>query len=356
MSKKKIIVAMSGGVDSSLTAALIKSQGYDTVGITLNLYPGVNKASSFQGENLQGVEYAREVARRLNIPHYLFDVREEFEEKIIDSFCREYLSGRTPNPCIFCNERIKFGTLLAHARRQGADHVATGHYARVVYDETKGRFLLKKGKDLQKDQSYFLFSLSQDQLRSVVFPLGELTKSEVRQKAEDLGLKVSDKPESQEICFIPDNDYVTFLKSRYSELQRTGPIVSTRGDVLGEHNGIFSFTIGQRRGLNIAQGYPLYVISLDKATNTVVVGRKEETYRNELTASRLNWISIGSLKKPVELKARIRYQHREKRARVTPLSEERVRVKFFQPQMAITPGQAVVFYDGDTVIGGGWVD
>jgi len=356
MKKKKVIVAMSGGVDSSLTAALVKSRGYDTMGITLKLSPGEGKGGSFRGKSQKGIEDATVVARKLNIPHRVFDVRQEFEEKVIERFCREYLSCRTPNPCILCNASIKFGALLSHARTQGADYVATGHYARVAYDAIKGRFLLKKGKDLQKDQSYFLCSLNQDQLRSVMFPLGEFTKSEVREKAHGFGLTVSDKPESQEICFIPDNDYVAFIKSRYAEQERPGPIVSTKGDVLGEHKGIFSFTIGQRKGLNIAQGYPLYVISLDEHTNSVVVGRKEEAFRQSLTASRINWIAMESLPNPIALKARIRYRHSENAARVIPLSPDQVRVEFNQPQLAITPGQAVVFYDGDIVMGGGWID
>jgi tRNA-specific 2-thiouridylase len=356
MKKKKVIVAMSGGVDSSLAAALIKSQGYDTMGITLKLSPGAGKGGSFGEKSRKGIEDARTVARKLDISHRVFDVRREFEEEVIERFCREYLSCRTPNPCILCNESIKFGTLLSHARTQGADCIATGHYARVVYDANKGRFLLKKGKDLQKDQSYFLCLLNQEQLRSVMLPLGEFTKSEVREKAQGLGLTVSAKPESQEICFIPDNDYVAFIKSRYAECQRPGPIVSTSGEVLGEHKGIFSFTIGQRKGLNIAQGYPLYVVSLDKDTNGVVVGRKEEAFRQSLTASRMNWVAMESLSAPMALKARIRYRHSENAARVVPLSPDQVKVEFNQPQLAITPGQAVVLYDGDIVVGGGWID
>ena len=356
MKKRKVIVAMSGGVDSSLTAALVKSQGYETIGVTLKLTPEVNGSGFPNGKSLKGVGYAAGVAKKLNIPHYVIDVHKEFEEEVIERFCREYLSGRTPNPCIFCNKRIKFGTLLNLVRRLGGDYMATGHYARAGYDNTKGRFFLKKGKDSHKDQAYFLFSLSQDQLGSVIFPLGEFSKAEVRLKAKEFGLTVADKPESQEICFIPDNNYVKFIKSRFSEVPGAGPIISSKGDVLGEHNGIFSFTVGQRRGLNVAQGYPLYVVSLDKNTNTVVVGRKEETFRKAFNASRINWIAIDSLNHPIELRARIRYRHPENQARIIPISKDRVRVEFSQPQMAITPGQAVVFYDGDTVVGGGWID
>jgi tRNA-specific 2-thiouridylase len=356
MKKKKVIVAMSGGVDSSLTAALLTSQGYDTMGITLELSSGESNGASPRGKSRKGMEDASSVARTLKIPHRVLDISREFEEKVIDRFCGEYLSCRTPNPCILCNESIKFGILLRHARTLGADYLATGHYARVTYDETKRRFLLSKGRDRHKDQSYFLCFLSQDQLSSILFPLGKLTKSEVREEAQKVGLAISDKPESQEICFIPDNDYVSFIKSRHAERQRPGPIVSTAGEVLGEHKGIFSFTIGQRKGLNIAHGYPLYVLSLDNNTNTVVVGKKEEAFRTSLTASGMNWIAIESLPSAIELKARIRYRHSESAARVIPLSPDRVRVEFQEPQLAITPGQAVVFYDRDTVIGGGWID
>ncbi|MBW2605465.1 MAG: tRNA 2-thiouridine(34) synthase MnmA [Deltaproteobacteria bacterium] len=356
MKKEKVVVAMSGGVDSSLAAFLIKSQGYDTIGITLKLCSQKNNPASSERKSPEGVEYAAEMARKIDIPHYLFDLQKEFEQEVIEGFCREYISGRTPNPCIFCNEKIKLGALVRRAREMGADYVATGHYARVIYDKKKGRFLLKKGRDLQKDQSYFLFSLGQDQLKSVFFPLGGLTKNEVKQQAEKYGLSVSGRTESQEICFVPDNDYPAFIKSRFPVIERKGPVVSTRGEVLGEHHGVFSFTIGQRRGLNIARGYPLYVVALENDTNTVVVGEKEDLYRRELIASGTRWIAIESLNKPLVLKARIRYRHQECPALVVPLSAEKVRVEFSEPQRAITPGQAVVFYDGNIVAGGGWIE
>lgn len=347
---------MSGGVDSSLTVALLKSRGYDTIGITLKLAPDKENRGLPRRKIQKGIENAAAVARTLNIPHRVLDVSREFEENVIEKFCREYLSCRTPNPCIICNASIKFGVLLSHARSQGADYLATGHYARVAYDATRGRFLLRKGKDLQKDQSYFLCLLSQDQLRSVLFPLGEFTKSEVREKAQEFGLGVSDEPESQEICFIPDNDYAAFIKSRYAEHQRPGPIVTTTGDLLGEHKGIFSFTIGQRKGLNVAQGYPLYVVSLDEKTNSVVVGRREEAFQRSLTASRINWIALESPAHPIGVKARIRYRHSESAAQVIPLARDQVKVEFMHPQLAVTPGQAVVLYDRDVVLGGGWID
>ena len=347
---------MSGGVDSSLAAALLKTQGYDTAGITLNVLPAGGKKKGFRGQSRKGIEDARAAALKLGIPHRVLDVSREFEKEVIARFCREYLSCRTPNPCILCNASIKFGALLNYARTEGADYLATGHYARVAYDVTRGRFVLKKGKDRHKDQSYFLCALNQGQLSSVKVPLGEFTKSEVREKAQSFGLTVSEKPESQEICFIPDNNYVAFIKNRFAEHQRAGLIVSTTGEVLGEHQGVFSFTIGQRKGLKIAQGYPLYVVSLDAKTNSVVVGRREEALRRSLTASQVNWIALEPPAHPLTLKARIRYRHAETAAQVIPLSPDRASVEFKEPQLAITPGQAVVFYDGDTVIGGGWID
>ena len=347
MRKKKVLVAMSGGVDSSVAAALLKAEGFEVVGATLNL---TNLASP------EGLNFAQEVAQKLDVPHFVLDHSKIFEQEIVDFFCQEYLSGRTPNPCIVCNQKIKFGSLLIRARELGADLLATGHYARMVHDDTRGRFLLKKGKDSRKDQSYFLFALRQDQLGSVIFPLGEMTKTEVKEKAKEIGLKVFDKPESQEVCFVPGNNYKNFIKSRFPSLNEKGPIVSTDGKILGEHQGIFSLTVGQRKGLKIARGFPLYVVSLDKATNTAVVGSKEETFRKELIVSRTNWVSLKSLDKPVEVKVRVRHQHQESPARIIPLSEGRVGVEFFTPQMAITPGQAAVFYDEDTVVGGGWIE
>jgi len=347
MRKKKVLVAMSGGVDSSVAAALLKAEGFEVFGVTLNL---TNLASP------EGINFAQEVAQKLDIPHFVFDFSKKFEQEIIYFFCQEYLSGRTPNPCIVCNQKIKFGSLLTRARELGADYLATGHYARMVHDDIRGRFLLKKGKDSRKDQSYFLFALSQDQLGSVIFPLGEMTKTEVKEKAKEIGLKVFDKPESQEVCFVPDNNYKNFIKSRFPTLNEKGSIVSTEGKILGEYQGIFSLTVGQRKGLKISRGFPLYVVSLDKTINTVVVGSKEETFRKELIVSQINWVSLKSLDKPVEANVRVRHQHRESPARITPLSEGRVGVDFFKPQMAITPGQAAVFYDEDAVMGGGWIE
>ena len=342
---------MSGGVDSSVTAALVKEQGYDTIGVTLNLAV----ESSF--EKMQSaIDSAREAARRLNIPHHVLDLRTAFEEKVVTVFCEEYRCGRTPNPCVVCNRDIKLGGLFRKARNLGGDYVATGHYAQVMYDELRGRYLLKKGKDGRKEQSYFLAMLRQDQLGSVLFPLGGMTKAAVREKAKALGLPVYDRRGSQEVCFIPDNDHESFIKARIPDLVRPGDIVSTGGKVLGSHQGIHAFTIGQRKGLNVPQGYPVYVVGLNSETNTVVVGKKDETFQTKLIAKGLNWIAFDSLQEPLDVHARIRYRNREQPARVFPLVDGSVRVEFIEPQMAVTPGQAVVFYDGDTVVGGGWIE
>ncbi|MBN2466843.1 MAG: tRNA 2-thiouridine(34) synthase MnmA [Deltaproteobacteria bacterium] len=354
--KDTVVVAMSGGIDSTLAAAMIKAQGYETIGVSLRMFRGNETAPLSQDPRQQGIEFAAEMARRIDIPHQIIDVHEEFNQHVVETFCREYLSGRTPNPCIVCNEKIKLGILLSRARKMGASFLATGHYSQVFYDEHTGRYVLKKGADKEKDQSYFLFSLSQKQLQSVLFPLGGLTKTEVRQRAKGLGLTMLERTESQEICFVPDNDYPLFIQARFPELVKRGPVVSTSGELLGEHKGIFSFTIGQRKGLHIARGHPLYVVALDKETNTVIVGKKEEVYRTELIASKTNWITMASLEKPLLVKARIRYRNPEQHAHLIPLSNEKVKVVFLEPPLALTPGQAVVFYDGDMVVGGGWIE
>lgn len=355
MKKEKVAVAMSGGVDSSVTAALVQAAGYEVIGMTLRLLPPDAEGTLWGKAKRGAVEEAAEVAARLGIPHKVLDVQEAFERHIVSPFCRAYLSGRTPNPCVVCNQKIKFGVLRAEARRIGASRLATGHYARAFYDTSRRRFLLKKGKDPAKDQSYFLFALVQEQLGSVLFPLGELSKAEARTKAAALGLPRPARSESQEICFIPDNDYTGFILRRFPEAQQGGPIMLADGSVVGEHRGLFSFTIGQRKGLRVSRGRPLYVIGLDARRNAVVVGTREEALRKTFLVENLNWIERDSLQEEMDLAVRIRYRHRESPARAIPLPDGTVRIEFHEPQPAVTPGQAAVFYQDDMVVGGGWI-
>jgi len=339
----KVVVAMSGGIDSSAAAILLKVAGHEIIGMTMQL--GNDDATN-----------ARTVADKLDIPHYTLDVTDIFAEKVIDYFCREYQSGRTPNPCIRCNRHIKFGALLENARQMGADLVATGHHARIRSKASSDRFLLKKGIDRRKDQSYFLYLLTQQQLSHALFPVGNITKERTRQIAGALWPPLGARAESQEICFIPDDDHVTFLKSALAEADRPGPILDSKGNILGTHQGIPYYTVGQRKGLGITAPEPLYVIRIDPEQNAVIVGSKEEAYATELIASGLNWISIDRLNEPIAARAKIRYRHREADAIITPLNEDSCYVNFSEPQWAITPGQAVVFYREDTVIGGGTID
>ncbi len=348
---------MSGGVDSSVAAAILKERGYEVIGVTMKVWDGEalpgdeTRHGCYGPGEEEDIEDARKVAQVLGIPFYTFDLRQEYKAQVLDYFCHEYLSGRTPNPCIRCNSRVKFDALLKKARDSGLefDYFASGHYARVEYDESKHRYLLKKAKDMAKDQSYFLFSLSQGYLGRSLFPLDSYTKGEVRKLARALGLGIDHKPESQ-----------NFIAGGYSTLieaaAKPGPILNKEGKILGEHRGIPFYTIGQRKGLGISYREPLYVTGIDQGRNAVTVGTKEEVYRDGLLASDLNWIAIEEFKRPIEVKARIRYLHKEAEAMVIPLEEDKVRVKFKEPQMAITPGQAVVFYDDDTVVGGGTIE
>ena len=360
MKHKKVVVAMSGGVDSSVAAALLKEQGYDVIGVTMKLFS--LPKDYCRSENLRSccgwkaTEDAHSVAISLGISHNVVDFRDKFEKSVITDFCREYSRGSTPNPCIRCNQYIKFDFLMKKLDTFGADFLATGHHARIEYDTKSGRYLLKKGKDKKKDQSYFLYPLTQEQLSRTLMPIGNFKKEEVREKAKILGLPVAQRAESQEVCFIPDNDYVRFLRQRIPEAFRSGPIVDLENRVLGRHEGIAHFTIGQRRGMGIAAFQPLYVVSMQSDKNTIVIGPSDQLYKKTLLASRVNLISMAKVIEQLEIRAKIRYKHKEAKAFLSSQDTDQVLVEFEKPQRAITPGQSVVFYDKDVVIGGGIID
>jgi tRNA-specific 2-thiouridylase len=339
----KIAIAMSGGVDSSVAAALLKEASHEVTGVTMQITDDTTPARN-----------AADTASRLDIPHQVIDLRDIFAEKIINDFCREYGQGRTPNPCVLCNRYIKFGALWGEAKRRGAEMFATGHYARIEKDGG-GRYLLKKGRDKNKDQSYFLGQLTQEQLSRTMFPVGNLTKEEVIKIARELGLPAGSRTSSQEICFVPGGDIAGFLEKRAPDYARPGTIQDGAGRTMGQHRGIAAYTIGQRRGLGIAFNEPLYVTAIAAEENAIIVGSKKQLYGTELIANGLNWIATEASNSPLQVKARIRYRHAEALATVTPQDDNNVRVKFASPQAAITPGQAIVFYDGDKVVGAGTI-
>lgn len=353
----RIVAAMSGGVDSSLAAALLKKDGHEVIGLTFRMWPKEECSKSVGRSccNLESVVRARAVSVDLGIPYYVVDLSADFKKEVIDYFCGQYLRGITPNPCVICNEKIKFGSLLDKARSLGASHIATGHYANVSYDKRSGRFLLKEGKDKAKDQSYFLFSLSQEQLKSAVFPLGNITKEKARAIAKKMKVRTFNTASSQDICFAQDLKYAEYIKKKTGLAPSGGDIVDNHSKVLGRHKGIHFYTIGQRRGLGVAHKAPLYVTGLDVENNRVIVGPKSEVMKSSLVADKMNWVSIVGLKKPLRVMARIRYNHKKTKATVTPLPGNSVRVDFNEPQAAPTPGQAVVFYNKDVVVGGGWI-
>lgn len=355
----RIVVAMSGGVDSAVAAALLKGQGHEVIGVTMRL-PSYSAGGQRSRTccSLEDIADARRVAQMLGLPFYVKDCEREFEAEVIDYFIAEYLSGRTPNPCIPCNQKLKFHFLWEWAQELGASRLATGHYARLAHLPPEGRSVIRRGVDPFKDQSYFLFNLTQEQLRSTLFPLGGYTKEEVRGMAQALALPVADKAESQEICFIPDRNYAAFLQGRGGashEAIRPGPILNRQGEVLGQHKGLPFYTIGQRKGLGLSSREPLYVVDLLPERNSLVVGGKEELAGDCFLVERVNWSAFSEPPQTLEASVQIRYRHPGAEATITPLGGDRAWVVFRQPQRAITPGQAAVFYRGEMLIGGGWI-
>jgi tRNA-uridine 2-sulfurtransferase len=354
---KKVVVAMSGGVDSSVAAALLKEQGYDVIGITMQVWPAAsNKATACC--SLEAVEDAKRVANKLGIPHYVLNFRDVFQKDVIDNFIKEYKKGRTPNPCVRCNQFIKFDHLHQKAKEMGAEFVATGHYSRIVPG-----FRLLKGVDKRKDQSYALYMMNQESLAHTLYPLGELTKEEVRKLAKKYDLPVAEKPESQEICFVEDDNYGRFIKEKCPEVVKPGPILDVEGNVVGQHDGIAFYTIGQRKGIGAHKGDPKYVIALDRERNAVIIGNQEDTFGKELVVDNVSFISGKSPDKPLKIKAKIRYNCSEAEAVLEMKAKAESKVIFEKPQRAITPGQSVVFYlpagrhgKGDEVLGGGIIN
>jgi tRNA-specific 2-thiouridylase len=354
----RMVVAMSGGVDSSVAAALLVDQGHDVVGVSMQLYDQSHGDRRFGTCcTIDDLHEARRAATAIGIPHYIMNFERQFDDHVVRNFVDEYVNGRTPIPCARCNSELKFSTLLDRARGFDADILGTGHYARIKRDDTTGRFVLRRGADPSRDQSYFLFALTQEQLARATFPVGGMVKTEVRAYARQRRLPVADKPESREICFVPDGDYAAFVTRHAGESAPAGGEILDRDRrVLGRHEGVHRYTIGQRRGLAVASPVPLYVVAIEPEARRVIVGPREAIDQHELVASNVNWIAGVAPAAPLCVQAQIRYKHGAASATVAPLEGDRAHVVFDDPQPAITPGQAVVFYEGDEVIGGGWIE
>ena len=358
MKRKKVLVAMSGGVDSSLAAAILKQKGFRAIGATMKLWPKEECGADHGLKaccSLEGIEDARRVAARLNIPHYVFDFHREFKRDVINYFCGGYAKGHTPNPCIICNQKIKFNLLLKKAKGLGCEYVATGHYAKVGYDRSQRRYFIREGRDRKKDQSYFLSFLSQESLAVALFPLENMTKPESRRLAKDLKLRVHDKISSQEVCFVRGH-YADYVKRKSTAKFKEGDILNSKGKKIGRHKGIHFYTIGQRKGLGIAHKEPLYVNNIDKKNNTITAGTKKEIMKKAFIARDPFWGLIPGIKKPLRVMCRIRYAHRKAEATVEKITDRKVKVSFDEPQAAPTPGRAAVFYENGNVLGGCWID
>lgn len=358
--KKTVVVAMSGGVDSSVTAILLKNQGYEVIGITMRLYSPddpLEEANMVGGCcSLDSVEDARRVCESLDIPFYAVNYKEEFERLVIDYFQQEYERGRTPNPCIACNIHMKYDLLLKKALDLGADYLATGHYVRRWYDESRQRYVLAQAVDMTKDQSYVLYNLNQEQLKHTIFPLGDYEKTKVREMAKELGLRVHNKPDSQEICFIPNDDYKSFIEKRTNTTIKEGFFYDTKGKEIGKHRGIPYYTIGQRKGLGLALGYPAYVVDIIPEKNIIIIGSNEDVHDFGLIAEEINWVGIAGLAEGVEMPVRVKIRSaaRPANATIQMINDTQIKVLFEKPERAVTPGQAVVFYDDlGIVLGGG---